>query len=64
MPIELPDRGTLERALLSPGSAAAAIAHAGEPAVRRAVMEGAEPFRRPDGSYRIENRFRYLVAIA
>jgi hypothetical protein len=26
------------------------------------VAEAAAPFRRPDGSYRFENRFRYVIA--
>jgi hypothetical protein len=32
--------------------------------VRRTIVEAAAPFRRPDGSYRFENRFRYVIAEA
>ncbi len=31
--------------------------------VRRTVEADAEPFRRSDGSYGFENRFRYLIAV-
>ena len=61
VPFEVPDQATLERALLAPGSVAAAIDHAGEEATRRAIVEGSAPFRRPDGSYRFENVFRYVI---
>jgi 2-polyprenyl-3-methyl-5-hydroxy-6-metoxy-1,4-benzoquinol methylase len=27
------------------------------------IDAAAEPYRRPDGSYRFENRFRYLIAV-
>lgn len=62
VPWEAPDRDTLERALLSVGGGyTAAIELAGEDAVRQAVSDAAQPFRRPDGSYRFENKFRYLI---
>ena len=63
-PYEVPDRPTLERALLASGGAVAAMEHSGEAAARAAVVDAAAPFRRPDGSYRFDNRFRYLVAQA
>jgi hypothetical protein len=50
VPYAFPDRATLERALL-------AIAP-----VYGVGPEAAERFRRADGSYRFENRFRYLIA--
>jgi hypothetical protein len=31
------------------------------PVVRDTIATAAQPFRRADGSYRFENRFRYLV---
>jgi SAM-dependent methyltransferase len=65
VPLEAPDGDALARALLAPGgSVAAAIAHAGEGAVRAAILAAAAPFRRADGSYRLENRFRFVVAAA
>jgi hypothetical protein len=62
VPFEAPDQDTLERALLAPGGVAPAIEHSGEDAVRQTIVEAAEPFRRPDGSYRLENRFRYVIS--
>jgi hypothetical protein len=32
--------------------------------VRDAIVHAAAPFCRPDGSFRLENRFRYLIAVA
>jgi hypothetical protein len=62
VPFEAPDRETLEQALLTPGGVLPAIEHSGEPAVREAIAAAAEPFRRPDGSYRIESGFRYVIS--
>ena len=64
VPFEAPDEETLLRALLAPGGASLAIEHSGEQAVRKAIGDASAPFRRLDGSYRIENRFRYLIARA
>lgn len=64
VPYEVPDQATLERALLAPGGVLPAIEHSGEEAVRAAIVDAAESFRRPDGSYRLENRFGYLIAWA
>jgi hypothetical protein len=43
------------------GGVLSAVEHAGEDAVRRAITEAAAGFRRADGSYRFENKFRYLI---
>jgi SAM-dependent methyltransferase len=58
VPFEVPDQAALEHAFVidSIGSGL------GEDEVRRRVVEVAAPYRRGDGSYRFENRFRYLVA--
>lgn len=64
VPFEAPDEERLLRALLAPGGVSPAIKHSGEEAVRKAISDASAPFRRPDGSYRIENRFRYLIARA
>jgi SAM-dependent methyltransferase len=64
VPYEAPDQERLERGLLAGGNLVPTIEHSGEDAVRKAIVEAAEPFRRPDGSYRFENRFRYLIAVA
>jgi SAM-dependent methyltransferase len=63
VPFELPDEATLQRAFLA-DAGPLVVEHAGEEAVRRTIVEAAARFRRPDGSYRFENRFRYVVAEA
>jgi SAM-dependent methyltransferase len=62
VPLEAADQATFERAMLASGGVAPAIEHSGEPAVRKRIVEAAAPFRRPDGSYRLENRFSYVIA--
>ena len=52
------------RGLLSAGPATRAIRTAGTEAVRAAVSAAIEPFRMTGGGYRLQNRFRYLVARA
>jgi SAM-dependent methyltransferase len=64
VPYGVPDQATLERALTIDAEWIAAIEHAGEEEARRIVLEATAPNRRPDGSYRFENRFRYLIARA
>jgi cyclopropane fatty-acyl-phospholipid synthase-like methyltransferase len=58
------DEDALLRAMLAPGQAVAAIEHAGEDAVRTAVLESLARTRRSDGSYRLENVFHTLIARA
>jgi SAM-dependent methyltransferase len=61
-PYESPDLATLERALIDGAGFHAVVEHAGADAVHTAIAAAAAPFRRSDGSYRFENRFRYLIA--
>ena len=61
VPYEAPDRETLEQAFLN-DAAFGALQRLGEAETRRLIAEAAAPFRRRDGSYRFENRFRYLIA--
>jgi SAM-dependent methyltransferase len=61
VPFEAPDREALERAFLI-DSVGGALERLGEPEVRRRVVSAAAPYRRDDGSYRFENRFRWIVA--
>ena len=60
VPYEPPDRETLERAFLN-DAAFVALRRLGEAETRRVIAQAAAPFRRRDGSYRFENRFRYLI---
>lgn len=61
-PLIYPDLATAVRTQLSSGPARAAIQHSGLPAVRGALTRAFAGSRKPDGSYRQENMFRYLVA--
>ena len=61
VPFEAPDVAAVQRAFLV-DAVGGALERLGEAEVRRRVAEAAAPFRRDDGSYRFENRFRYLVA--
>jgi SAM-dependent methyltransferase len=61
VPYEVPDQEALEQAFLN-DAAFGALQRLGEAETRRLIVETAAPFRRRDGSYRFENRFRYLIA--
>ena len=61
-PLIYPDLATAVRTQLSSGPAQAAIQHSGLPAVRGALTRAFAGSRKPDGTYRQENVFRYLVA--
>lgn len=61
-PLIYPDLATAVRTQLSSGPARAAIQHSGLPATRGALTRAFAGSRKPDGTYRQENVFRYLVA--
>jgi ubiquinone/menaquinone biosynthesis C-methylase UbiE len=63
-PFEYPDLATAVRAGLSAGPARAAINHAGLDRVLDAASAGLKQFLRPDGSVRLENVFRVVIAHA
>lgn len=63
-PFIYPDLDTAVRTQLSSGPARLPIEHAGEPSVRRALATAFADSRQPDGSYRQDNTFRYLIAQA
>lgn len=63
-PYRFADEDELLRAMLAPANAVMAIEHAGEDAVRAAVLESLAPFRSPEGAYRLDNEFRTLIARA
>jgi len=61
VPYAVPDAATLASALHVDAAMGGLTGAAAEAGVQRAV-DRAAPYRRPDGSYRFENRFRYIVA--
>ena len=64
LPYELPDDATAVRAFMLDAGLLGVLDHASEEAVRDTILASAAPFGRPDGSYRFENRFRYVVSRA
>ena len=59
-----PDEETLGRALLAPAGLAVLVGPDHEHEARRRIVDGLAEFRRSDGSYSLENEYRYLVARA
>jgi SAM-dependent methyltransferase len=56
-----PDEPTAVAGLMCSGPVVGVIEHAGESAVRAATGSFLEPFRTPDGGYRVTNVFRYVI---
>jgi hypothetical protein len=52
------------RAMLSAGPAERAIRNSGMDRAREAVANAIAPYRKPAGEYRLNNKFRYLIASA
>jgi len=40
------------------------VGPAREQELKEAIVEGLAPYRRPDGSYRLSNEYRFLIARA
>ncbi|MGH3904972.1 MAG: class I SAM-dependent methyltransferase [Pseudonocardiaceae bacterium] len=60
-PFRYPDEDTLLRDLLGSGLGRRALRRAHPATVRRAVLAGLAGYRTPNGGYRLDNVFRYLV---
>jgi SAM-dependent methyltransferase len=50
------------RAIVGSGPGVRALRHAGEAKLREVLMPAIAPFKKADGSYRFENKFRYVLA--
>lgn len=61
-PFGYQDKASAVRGLLSTGLFDAAVAATDQQQVEKEVAEALHPYRRPDGTVRMENVFRYLVA--
>jgi len=59
-----PDAETLGRALLAPAGFALLVGPEREDEVKKAIVDGLAAFRLPDGGYRLENEYRYVIARA
>jgi len=63
-PFEYPDDKTAWKTISSSGPLVAAIRAAGEETIKQAVLTSLVPFKIPDGGYRQENLFHYVIATA
>jgi SAM-dependent methyltransferase len=61
---EYPDAETLGRALVAVAGLATLAGPAREHELKNAIVDGLAAYRRPDGSYRLENEYHYLVGRA
>jgi SAM-dependent methyltransferase len=61
---EYSDDAELGRALLAPAGIGDLVGPAQEEAVRRQIVEALAPYRTPEGGYRLENEFHFLIASA
>jgi SAM-dependent methyltransferase len=62
--LEYPDVETLARAMVAVAGLAVLAGPEREDELRRAIVDGLAPYRRADGSYRLENEYHVLVARA
>jgi hypothetical protein len=61
---EYPNGDALGRALMAPAGIAVLVGPEREAEVRTAIVEGLDAFRTEQGSYRLHNEFRCLIARA
>jgi hypothetical protein len=54
----------LGRAMVAPSGIAELVGPAEEDAVRRQIVEALAPCRKPEGSFRLENGFHFVIASA
>ena len=59
-----PDDETLARALVAPAGIAVVVGPEREGAIKAAIVEGLAEYRTDEGSYRLDNEYRYLIARA
>jgi SAM-dependent methyltransferase len=62
--LEYPDEDTLRRALVAPAGVAVLVGPDREAEVKNAISAGLARHRTPDGSYRLNNTYHYLIARA
>jgi SAM-dependent methyltransferase len=61
---EYPDAEALGRALVAVAGLAVIAGPEREPELKQAIVDGLDPYRQADGSYRLSNEYHYLVARA
>lgn len=60
--VAYPDAEAACRAMMAGSGGVRAVQHSGEDRVRQAILEALEEFRVETGGYRLENRFRFVIA--
>jgi hypothetical protein len=60
--VDYPDAEAACRAMMQGSAGVRAVQHSGEERVRQAILAGLTSFRTEAGRYRLENRFRFLIA--
>jgi len=61
---DFPDEATVRRALVAPAGLAILVGPEREDEAKDAIVSGLAPYRAGDGSYRLQNTFRCLIARA
>ena len=61
---EYPDDETLGRAMMAPAGIATLVGPKREDEVTAAIVEGLAPYHTPDGAYRLQNEFHFLITRA
>jgi SAM-dependent methyltransferase len=62
--LEYRDADTLGRSMLAVAGLATLAGPEREHELKNAIVDGLAPYRRPDGSYRLENEYHFLIARA
>jgi SAM-dependent methyltransferase len=60
--VEYPDAEAACRAMLQGSAGKRAVQHSGEARVREVLLDGLAAYRTETGGYRLENRYRFLIA--
>jgi SAM-dependent methyltransferase len=60
--VDYPDAEAACRAMMQGSAGVRAVQHSGEARVRQAILEGLAAYRTKGDGYRLENRFRFLIA--
>ena len=50
--------------MVAPAGIAELVGRSQEEALKAAIVEGLAPYRTPDGGYRLDNEYHYLIARA
>jgi SAM-dependent methyltransferase len=60
--VDYPDGATACKAMMAGSAGVRAVQHSGEERVTQAILHALGPYRSGTGGYRMENRFRFVIA--